>query len=176
MTGQRTRFSVRRGHVALPTTPAPKALGMPLATRSAEDTVDRREARRYRVILNTVGTGPLVLMCRYFGRQHSAATNSTKASAAQGLQRCPGDSPKGRRNMRHQSISALLMAGLAVLAVVTAFPADARTGYDETHGTPTCRTNISGSINAVPGLVAPRTGGIEIPWQTGGRRTYGGRR
>lgn len=79
--------------------------------------------------------------------------------------------------MRYQGRSALAMAGLAVAAVVTAFPADARTGYNNTDGTPTCRSNISGSINnAVPGLVAPRAGGIEIPWQTGGRRTYGGRR
>ncbi len=68
------------------------------------------------------------------------------------------------------------MAGLAVAAVAAASPADSRTGYDETDGTATCRSNISGSINPVPGLVAPRAGGIQIPWQTGGRRAYGGRR
>jgi hypothetical protein len=78
--------------------------------------------------------------------------------------------------MRYQGKSALLMAGLAVVAVVTAPPGNARPYYDQTDGTATCRTNISGSINAAPGLVAPRAGGVQIPWQTGGRRTYGGRR
>ncbi|MCH9666469.1 MAG: hypothetical protein K0U76_10110 [Actinomycetia bacterium] len=79
--------------------------------------------------------------------------------------------------MRNQGKSALLMAGLAIAAVVTASPADARPFCDQAGSTTTCRTNGSVSIKAEPGQVMAPAGtrGL-IPWQAGGRRAYGGRR
>ncbi|MGB0973323.1 MAG: hypothetical protein ACPGVG_20580 [Mycobacterium sp.] len=76
--------------------------------------------------------------------------------------------------------AALLMAGLAGVAAVTfvaAPTADARPFCDEAGGTTVCQTNGSTSIKATPGTVfAPPYYRNQIPWQTGGRRAYGGRR
>lgn len=83
MTGQRTRFIVRDGLVAIPTARTATVLGTPPAPRPAEDTVNGGESSRYRLILNEAGIGPLVLMCRDFGRRHSANIEPTKACAAQ---------------------------------------------------------------------------------------------
>jgi len=75
MTCQRTKFVIGRDLVALPTAPALAALAalaaleMPLTPGSAEDTVNRLDSRSYRVILNRVGPGPLLLLCRGAGHR-----------------------------------------------------------------------------------------------------------
>lgn len=85
--------------------------------------------------------------------------------------------PKGARKMRDQGKSVLLMAGLAVVAVVVAPTADARPNCNQTNRTEVCETDGHASIKTAPGTVSNPTGARgQIPWQTGGRRTYGGRR
>ncbi len=79
--------------------------------------------------------------------------------------------------MRDQGKSVLLMAGLAAVAVVVAPSADARPNCNDTDRATVCETAGHVSIKTAPGTVAPPagTGGL-IPWQTGNRGTYGGRR
>ncbi len=86
-----------------------------------------------------------------------------------------GYSPKEVQHMRDQGKSALIMAALAVVAVVAAPAADARPGCDQTDGTMTCQTNGSVSIEAESATMVPVDWRNMIPWQTGSRRTYGGR-
>lgn len=79
--------------------------------------------------------------------------------------------------MKDSGKSVLLMAGLAVVAVVVAPTVDARPNCDQTNSTTVCQTNGSVSIKANPGTVSSPTGARgQIPWQTGSRRAYGGRR
>ncbi|MCH9733474.1 MAG: hypothetical protein K0U78_02810 [Actinomycetia bacterium] len=80
--------------------------------------------------------------------------------------------------MRDQGKSALLMAGLAAAAAVVLAPtADARPNCNDANSTTLCQTDGHVAIKTAPGTVAtPADGRGQIPWQTGGRRTYGGGR
>lgn len=79
--------------------------------------------------------------------------------------------------MKHRGKSALVMAGLAVVAFVWAPAAQSRPFCDQRGSTTTvCQTNGSVSIKSEPGTYAAPATLPLIPWLTGGRRTYGGRR
>ncbi len=71
----------------------------------------------------------------------------------------------------------MLMAGLAAVAVVIAPSADARPNCNDTSTPTVCQSDGHVAIKTAPGTVAtPADSRGQIPWQTGGRRTYGGRR
>lgn len=66
--------------------------------------------------------------------------------------------------MTDRGKSALLVAGLAVVAFVAAPAADARPTCQDTNTKTICQTNGSVSIKARPGTVAPPGNQIGIPW------------
>ncbi len=74
--------------------------------------------------------------------------------------------------MNVKGMSALLMAGIGVVAVVSAPAAQARPTCQQTDFKSICQTNGSVSIKARPGTVAPPANMPMIPWlgAPGGRR------
>ncbi|HQE13885.1 MAG TPA: hypothetical protein PLD01_02260 [Mycobacterium sp.] len=74
--------------------------------------------------------------------------------------------------MNVKGMSALLMAGVGVIAVVSAPAAQARPTCQQTDFKSICQTNGSVSIKARPGTVAPPANQPMIPWlgAPGGRR------
>lgn len=74
--------------------------------------------------------------------------------------------------MNVKAMSALLMAGIGVVAVVSAPAAQARPTCQQTDFKSICQTNGSVSIKARPGTVAPPANQPMIPWlgAPGGRR------
>lgn len=84
--------------------------------------------------------------------------------------------------MKDQGKSALLLVGMAGVAIVAASvvaapAAEARAFCDEAGGTTICQRNSgSVSIKATPGTVAsPPYVRNQIPWQPGSRPVLGGR-
>ena len=74
--------------------------------------------------------------------------------------------------MTVRRMSALVVAGLAVAAVVSVPAAQARPTCQQTDFKSICQTNGSVSIKARPGTVAPPANQPMIPWlgAPGGRR------
>ncbi len=74
--------------------------------------------------------------------------------------------------MNVKGMSALLMAGVGVIAVVSAPAAQARPTCQQNDFKSICQTNGSVSIKARPGTVAPPANQPMIPWlgAPGGRR------
>jgi len=74
--------------------------------------------------------------------------------------------------MNVKGMSAMLMAGIGVVAVVSAPAAQARPTCQQTDFKSICQTNGSVSIKARPGTVAPPANMPMIPWlgAPGGRR------
>lgn len=74
--------------------------------------------------------------------------------------------------MNVKGMSALLMAGVGVVAVMAAPAAQARPTCQQTDFKSICQTNGSVSIKARPGTVAPPANMPMIPWlgAPGGRR------
>lgn len=66
--------------------------------------------------------------------------------------------------MTDRGMSALLIAGLAVAALVSAPAANARPTCQDTNSKTVCQTNGSVSIKARPGTLAPPGNQIAIPW------------
>jgi len=77
----------------------------------------------------------------------------------------PPSSRKGETDMRNRRTSALVVAGLVVLAGVFAPAADALPSCQSSGTTSTCRTNGSVSIKAQPGTVAPPGNQPGIRWR-----------
>lgn len=70
---------------------------------------------------------------------------------------------KGEK-MNVKGMSALLMAGIGVVAVMAAPAAQARPTCQQTDFKSICQTNGSVSIKARPGTVAPPANMPMIPW------------
>lgn len=66
--------------------------------------------------------------------------------------------------MNVKGMSAMLMAGIGVVAVMAAPAAQARPTCQQTDFKSICQTNGSGSIKARPGTVAPPANMPMIPW------------
>ena len=66
--------------------------------------------------------------------------------------------------MNVKGMSAMLMAGIGVVAVVSAPAAQARPTCQQTDFKSICQTNGSVSIKARPGTVAPPANMPMIPW------------
>ena len=86
-----------------------------------------------------------------------------------------------RESIRRSNVASmrtpLLMAVVAVMAVVSAPPGNARPYcHEERPGKRTastiCQTDGRVSIKAQPGTVKPRNSNGLIPWQSGGTRDY----
>jgi hypothetical protein len=74
-----------------------------------------------------------------------------------------GKGSKGEK-MNVKGMSAMLMAGIGVVAVMAAPAAQARPTCQQTDFKSICQTNGSVSIKARPGTVAPPANMPMIPW------------
>ena len=178
MINQRIKFIIDRGLV----TPvsASASAGLPVTPGAAEDTVNRLESSGLSSDPDQCRHDAAAPMRRSAGQRLRRLRAPTPLRAAHDIRGGGVTAPKGARQVRDPGKLALLMAGLAVVAVVASPAADARPYCDQTDGTTAaCRTNGNASIEAEGDAYAetmvPSDWRNMIPWQTGGRRTYGGR-